>query len=157
MKRWVAFVIVAVVLMTIPAVALAASQALNSNVDRQVGVWRSAPISTTSRSFVPIAKLGARICATGEVSATVSLEGNGRPMDVRVLVDYGATIQPGPIRFVPVGSADSASFTFMEGVGTFEGYDGHSFTVEWRSPSGAKTTLQKATMNLVYQEGTHHC
>jgi len=98
-----------------------------------------------------------RICSIGEVSATVSLEGGGGPMGVRVVVDDGPTAQPGAVRFAPNGVADTASLTFLVNTGTFEGYDGHYLQVWWRSPFGAKTTLLKATMNLVYQEGSHRC
>lgn len=151
-------IVAAVFVVMVPVVVLAAtSGTMSSQVNRQLGVWRNSPISTTSMSFRSVPGLGARICATGEVSVTVSLEGTGGPMGVLVLVDNGPTSAPGAVRFMPKGDADSASFTFFQNTSAFEANDHHFFDVEWRSPFGAKTTLLEATMNLVYQKGTHAC
>jgi len=42
-------------------------------------------------------------------------------------------------------------------VGPFEANDHHTFDVEWRSPTGAKTTLERGTFNLQYERGTQSC
>jgi hypothetical protein len=158
MKRWIGFLAGAALLVTIPTAVLASAGSTSSPVNRQQGVWLIGQISTSSKSFEAIPGLQTKVCAgDGEVSATVSLEGTGAPMGVLVRVDYGAVMQPGAIRFAPAGAADSTSFTFLVSHETFEGYDNAFFEVEWRSPSGAKTTLQRASMNLVYAEGTHNC
>jgi hypothetical protein len=159
MKRWIVPVLAAaVVAVMVPVVALAASSGTTSSqVNRQLGVWRNSPISTTSTSFQALSGLGAKICSTGEVSVTVSLDGTGAPMGLRVLVNYGATMEPGAIRFAPQGAADTTSFTFVQNTQPFEANDNHYFDLEWRSPFGGKTTLLEATMNLVYQQGTHAC
>jgi len=60
-------------------------------------------------------------------------------------------------RLVPAGPHDSFSFTFVNSVGPFEANDNHSFDVEWRSPTGAATTLERGTFNLRYQRGTQQC
>lgn len=57
----------------------------------------------------------------------------------------------------PPGADDSSSFTFVTSVTTFENNDHHSFEVEWRSPTGRATTLERATVNLMYQIGSHNC
>ena len=78
-------------------------------------------------------------------------------MGIRVLIDDGPTVKPGAIRFTPNGAIDMASFTFFWNTAPFEANDHHYFQVWWRSPFGVTTMLVKATMNLVYQEGTHAC
>jgi len=45
----------------------------------------------------------------------------------------------------------------MNSVGPFEADDHHSFDVEWRSPTGAATTLERGTFNLQYEHGTQNC
>jgi hypothetical protein len=57
--------------------------------------------------------------------------------------------------FVPVGPHDSFAFTWVRGVSPFEAIDHHVFDVEWRSPGGKASTLERATFNLQYQRGTH--
>jgi hypothetical protein len=81
----------------------------------------------------------------------------GAPAGFQIRVDGGPLMQPGAIRFVPAGALDSSSFTYLVSVGPFENNDHHVFDVEWRSPFGKTTTLQKATLNLQYQHGTHSC
>jgi len=42
-------------------------------------------------------------------------------------------------------------------LGPFEADDHHAFDVEWRSPTGAETTLERGTFNLKYERGTQNC
>jgi hypothetical protein len=72
-------------------------------------------------------------------------------------VDGGGTRQPGAIRLVPAGAHDSFSFSFVNSVGPFEADDHHSLDVEWRSPTGAATTLERGTFNLQYEHGVQSC
>jgi len=45
----------------------------------------------------------------------------------------------------------------VNSVAPFEANDNHSFDVEWRSPTGTATTLERGTFNLQYQRGTQQC
>jgi hypothetical protein len=60
-------------------------------------------------------------------------------------------------RSPPVGAHDSFFFAFLNTVGPFEADDHHSFDVEWPSPTGAATTLERGTLNLQYEHGTQNC
>ena len=79
------------------------------------------------------------------------------PASVRIRQDGGPIIAPGAVRFVPAGPHDSFSFTFLANAAPFEANDNHSFDVEWRSPTGQQTTLERATFNLQYEHGTQAC
>jgi len=133
------------------------SGSASANANRQHGVWRSVQASTDSRVFRAVPSLRARVCAIGEVSVTVSLSGAGAPMLVQVHQDDGPVIAPGAVTFAPEASGDSTSFTFLARVQPFEANDHHYFQVEWRSLTGGRATLLAATMNLVYQQGSHAC
>src|SRR5262249_36533228 len=151
-------------LVGVPAAGLAAAGGLrasggvNSSLDLQASRFTTTATSTSSTAFRRIASLsGLNICALQQVSATPSGELNGAPASFQVHVDGGPLMQPKAIRFVPAGPHDSFSFTFVNPVGTFEANDHHSFDVEWRSPSGRPTTLERGTFNLLYQVGTQSC
>jgi len=144
---------------SVPTVVMAASGGFGpSSLDLQASEWTTSTVTTFSTTFRPIAALsGLNICALNQVTATFSAELSGAPAQFEILVDFGPTMLPGAVRFVPAGAADSFSFTFVRAVSTFENNDHHMFEVEWRSPSGAPTTLQRGTLNLQYQRGTHSC
>ena len=113
---------------------------------------------TSSPAFQPIPALsGLTICALNQVTATLGVELHGAPAGFQVRVDGGELMRPGAVRFVPAGPHDSSAFGFLEAVGPFENNDHHSFDVEWRSPTRRTTTLERATLNLQYQRGTHSC
>jgi hypothetical protein len=133
------------------------SGSMSSSVNRQLGVWRSVPASTTSQSFHAVPSLRASVCAIGEVAVTVSLSGAGAPMLVQVRQDGGRVLAPGAVRFAPGVSGRSGAFTFLARTQPFEANDHHLFQVEWRSPTGATTTLLAETMNLTYQRGSQGC
>ena len=141
----------------VPGVAIAATGSFGSSVDQQSAAWRVGTISTRSTTFQLVPGLGKRICARGEVSATVSLEGEGAPMGVLVRMDDGPTLRPDAIRFTPAGGIDTTSFTFFINAQPFEANDNHFFQVEWRSPFAKTTSLLEASMNLVYAKGTLSC
>jgi hypothetical protein len=127
-------------------------------VDRQSAKWTSSAVSTSSTKFKPIPALsGINICAAKQVTATLSAEQIGAPAGFQIRIDGGPTMNPGAVRFTPAGSEDSSSFSWVRSVSPFEANDHHGFDVEWRSPTGKKTTLQSATVNLLYQRGTHKC
>jgi hypothetical protein len=142
----------------VPAAVLAASGGASSSMDLQASKFTTSAATTSSKTFHAIPGLsGLNICALDQVTATLSVELNGAPGGFQIRVDGGGTMPPGAIRFVPAGPHDSFSFTFTQGVGPFEANDHHVFDVEWRSPTGAATTLERGTFNLQYQRGTQSC
>jgi len=142
----------------VPLVAMAASGRFSSSLDRQASRWTTTRASTSSAAFEPVAGLsGLRICTLYQVTATLSVALRGAPAGFQIRVDGGGLMRPGAVRFVPAGRHASFSFTFLQSVGPFEDNDHHTFDVEWRSPTRATTTLERATFNLQYQRGTHRC
>ena len=82
----------------------------------------------------------------------------GGAVELRVLIDTvrEAPLRPRRARFVPDGT-ESFSFTFVGNTLPFEADDTHRFSVQWRSPTGARVTLRQATVNLQFQRGTQGC
>ncbi len=148
----------------VPTAVMAASGGLgssggfSSSLDLQASKWTTSTVTTASTTFQPIPSLsGLNICALNQVTASLSVELNGPPAGFQIRVDGDGLMPPGAVRFVPAGAHDSFSFTFVRGVNPFENNDHHVFDVEWRSPTGATATLERATFNLQYQRGTHSC
>jgi hypothetical protein len=158
MRRTFIIFLAAVAVLGLPAAVLAASGGFSSSMDLQASKFTTTTATTSSKTFRPVPGLsGLTVCALQQVTATLSVELNGAPAGFQIRVDGGGTMSPGAIRFVPAGPHDSFSFTFVRSVGPFEANDNHSFDVEWRSPSGAATTLERGTFNLQYQRGTQSC
>lgn len=159
MRKYLVIPAAAVLLLAGSAAALAANGSVSSQLDLQAGKAVSQAASTSSASFANLPGLaGLPVCAIGQVTVTVSVETDGaRPVGLRVLVDDGATVQPGPVRLVPAGQHDSESFTFVASVGTFEANDNHVLDVQWRSPAGGTVTLERGSVVAQYQKGTHAC
>lgn len=142
----------------VPTAVLAASGGGSSALDLQASKFTTNTQTTSSTTFRAVGGLsGLTICALNQVTVTVSLELTGAPASVQVRQDGGGIINPGVVRFVPAGAHDSFSFTFLANVSTFEGNDHHVFDVEWRSPTGRSTTLERGTLNAQYQQGTQGC
>lgn len=149
---------VLVVAVAVPLVASAAgSGSAASQPNRNLGRWTTTAVSTTSRSFRPLGGMGARICAAGAVEASVSVNASGAPLQFLVLVDDGAVIAPGAVTLTPVGRGTVGTFGFLANAQPFEANDHHAYQVEWRSLTGGSTRIASATMDLLYQEGTHGC
>jgi hypothetical protein len=158
MRKILIVILAAAVVLGVPAVVLAASGGTNSSLDLQRSRFTTTTATTSSRTFQPIPGLsGLNICALNQVTATLSVELNGAPAGFQIRIDAAGTMQPGAVRLVPAGPHDSFSFTFVNSVAPFEANDNHSFDVEWRSPTGAATTLERGTFNLQYQRGTQQC
>ena len=158
MRKILIVILAAAVLLGVPAVVLAASGGTNSSLDLQRSRFTTTTATTSSRTFQPVPGLsGLNICALNQVTATLSVELNGAPAGFQIRIDGAGTMQPGAVRLVPAGPHDSFSFTFVNSVAPFEANDNHSFDVEWRSPTGAATTLERGTFNLQYQRGTQQC
>jgi hypothetical protein len=138
--------------------AVAATSGSGSALDQQAGMSTSTSATTTSTTFRPLPGLhGLNVCALHQVSATLSVVLHGAPAAFQVRVDGGPTMAPGAVRFAPVGKHDFSSFTFLRSVGPFEANDHHVFDVEWRSPTGAPATLDRGTLNLLFERGTQAC
>jgi hypothetical protein len=158
MRKILIVILAAAVVLGVPAVVLAASGGTNSSLDLQRSRFTTTTATTSSRTFQPIPGLsGLNICALNQVTATLSVELNGAPAGFQIRIDGAGTMQPGAVRLVPAGPHDSFSFTFVNSVAPFEANDNHSFDVEWRSPTGTATTLERGTFNLQYQRGTQQC
>jgi hypothetical protein len=158
MRKILIVILAAAVVLGVPAVVLAASGGTNSSLDLQRSRFTTTTATTSSRTFQPIPGLsGLNICALNQVTATLSAELNGAPAGFQIRIDGAGTMQPGAVRLVPAGPHDSFSFTFVNSVAPFEANDNHSFDVEWRSPTGTATTLERGTFNLQYQRGTQQC
>jgi hypothetical protein len=158
MRKILIVILAAAVVLGVPAVVLAASGGTNSSLDLQRSKFTTTTATTSSRTFQPIPGLsGLNICALKQVTATLSVELNGAPAGFQIRIDAAGTMQPGAVRLVPAGPHDSFSFTFVNSVAPFEANDNHSFDVEWRSPTGSATTLERGTFNLQYQRGTQQC
>jgi hypothetical protein len=137
---------------------MAASGGSSSSLGLQRGAWTVNRASTSSSTFRPVPGLaGLDVCALGEVAATLSIQTSGAPVGLQIRIDGGGLMHPDAVRFVPTGQHDSFSFTWLSTVGPFEANDHHSFDVEWRAPLGGTVTLDRATVNVLYQRGTHAC
>ena len=147
------------VVLAVPVVATAVtvSGTSSSQALRQVGTWRTVPATTRSQTFIHLGGLSSRICPSGEVSATLSIDAIGAPLQAKVVIDYGASAYPGVVNVTPGASGTSTSFTFIATAQAFEANDHHQYQVEWRSLNGQPTTIESATLNLTYQRGTHAC
>jgi hypothetical protein len=120
--------------------------------------WTISHETTSSSDFEPVRDLRPlNLCTSGRVTATLSVELTGNPAGFRINMDRGRIMEPGPVRFVPVGLHDSFSFTFTGELGPLRTGEHHTFAVEWRSPTHAATTLERATFVLQPQPGTASC
>ena len=155
MRKW--FVLAAAVAVTaaVPGLVWAVTLNNGSPLDHQRSRVRATEVSTSSTDWTPVPGLGKLdVCAVGQVSAVVSVVESGAPADFRVDFDSGPKMRPRWVRFDPNGGMNGFSFTFVKRVGTFEGSDGHLFAVEWRSPSGTPTTLERGDVDLLFHRGT---
>jgi hypothetical protein len=158
MRKMIVLVVAAAGVLGIPAAVLAATGGASSSLDLQASRFTTSTATTSSKTFHTVPGLsGLTICALHQVTATLSVQLNGAPAGFQIRVDAGGTMQPGAIRLVPAGAHDSFSFTFVNSVGPFEADDRHLFDVEWRSPTGAATTLERGTVNLQYEHGVQSC
>ena len=158
MRKMIVLVAVVAGVLGIPAAVLAASGGASSSLDLQASKFTTSTATTSSKTFHSIPGLsGLTICALHQVTGTLSVQLTGAPAGFQIRLDGGGTMQPGAVRFVPAGAHDSFSFAFVNSVGPFEADDHHSFDVEWRSPTGATTTLERGTVNLQYEHGTQNC
>jgi hypothetical protein len=159
--RWLVVVVLLGALALISPIAVArypegpAWGVLSSNLDQQEARWGEGSFSTRSGSLLAIPRLsGIQICARNEVSATVSMVLRGAPVTIRVLMDGRKKMRPSHLHWNPRRDGRSLSFTFLGKVESASGSDHHTFDLAWRSPTGRRTTLDAATINLLYEQGT---
>ena len=132
----------------VPVAAMAAVGGQEGPVNRQKLAFRTHPVSTSSTTFRPMPAISPLTCSRGAVAVTVSMKLLGGPVDLQMLVDDGARLRPGSVRF----GRGASSFTFVGSVSPFEASDGHSFDVQWRSPTGERVTSNKATVVAQYRD-----
>jgi hypothetical protein len=144
------------VLVGIPVAVLAAGGGKEGGLNRQGFRFRLGPaISTSSSQFRPIPGLLRLTCSRGTVAVTVSVNVTGAPLDVRAVIDSGKPMEPRIAHFDPAGTT-SFSYTFVDSVGPFEASNGHTYSVQWRSPTGGSVTLRRADMLVQYRD-PHTC
>jgi hypothetical protein len=158
MRKILIAILALAVAVGVPTAVMAASGSASSSLDLQASKFTTTTQTTSSTTFRAINGLsGLNICALHQVTGALSVELNGAPASFRIRFDKGPIMQPGAVRFVPAGPHDSSSFTFIANVAPLALIDVHVFNVEWRSPTGRPTTLERGTFNLQYEHGTQGC
>jgi hypothetical protein len=143
-------------LVAIPLTVLALTSGRSARLDRQTNAIRGRDITTASTNWRNVPKLtDVLICAQGQVTAMLSANVSGAPVRFRVLYEDGPRLFPARTQFNPGTGTKGFSFTFVGAASTFEGLDGHVYTVQWRSANGSPTILREAVLDLLYQRGTH--
>jgi hypothetical protein len=155
MRKTVVALVVVGLVVSVPLTVIAVTVRNGSRVDRQRSAVRSTPTSTSSTEWVDVPGLkGLDVCAKGQMSATVSLELTGAPVDVRVQFDdIPLPLKPRFAHVDPNGGTTAFSFTFVGRMLASEGSDGHLFDVQWRS-SGGTVTLERGNVNLLFGRGS---
>jgi hypothetical protein len=158
MRKTVLIATLAVAAVLVPVAVWAAGDRLGSELDRQAGKWTTSNASTFSRAWRDVPGLrNLTICSRRAVSAMLGVTLEGARAKFRVIVDTPeAPMRPGVARFVPDGR-ESFAFVFVARTVPFEADDTHSFTVQWRSPSGDRVRLTNGVLNLLYERGTQGC
>jgi hypothetical protein len=129
-----------------------------STANQQSTRWTTGEVATFSRKFSSIPGLGKmNVCASGQITGTVSVELDGAPAGFRIQIDQHEIMEPGAVKFIPAGAPDSFSFTFVEDLQPYDGLDRHGLQLQWRSPYGMAVTLERATIDVRYQSATANC
>jgi hypothetical protein len=141
-----------------PAAAMAQEGPFAGQAERQAAKFKDKPAFTASTRWRNVPRLDLTRCTLNQVTVTVGGTVSGGPAEFRVLIDtvIEAPLRPRRARFVPDG-AESFSYSFIGNTLPFHGDDTHRFNVQWRSPTGARLTLRRATINLLFQRGTQGC
>ena len=158
LRRSLVFLAVAIVLAAVPLAVLAATGVFGSRLDLQRAKWTTTGATTSSREWRNVPGLGITRCTLHQVTAMLAVTVRGGPVRFRVIVDGvpEAPMKPSSARFVPDGP-ESFSYTFVGRTAPFEADDSHRFNVQWRSPSGARITMNRGALNLLYQRGRQGC
>jgi len=94
------------------------------------------------------------ICGSGQALVTLSVELSGAPAGFRIQLADGTIMPPGAVRFAPLGRHDSFSFTFETQSGPVSR---RTVAVQWRSPSGIRTNLERISVDARYADGSVAC
>jgi hypothetical protein len=148
MRKVLAIIGAVVGLIAIPAAVIAASGVFGSELDRQAARWTTTSATTSSTNWRNVPRLALTRCTLNQVTAMVSVTVTGSVPE--------APMRPGPARFIPNGT-ESFSYTFVGRTAPFEADDTHSFTVQWRSPTGGAVTLERGVLDLLFQSGSQGC
>ena len=149
----------ALVLLALPVGVFAAvNHNFNGAAERQSAKWTTSGGSISGTGWHNVPGLGITRCTVREVSETATLTVSGGPVRFRAVTDGvpEAPMKPGVVRFVPNGK-ESVTYTFVGNTAPFEADDDHRFDLQWQSPTGARITLHKGVVNLVFQAGTQSC
>jgi len=112
-------------------------------------------VTTASKRFADLTSLPAlNICGSGVTIVTLSVELHGAPAGFRIKLDGTTEMPPGAVRFVPLGAHDSFSFTFEEPASSVSR---EAITVQWRSPYGFQSHLERASVDARYADGSASC
>lgn len=152
MRRIPITIVVALVASLVTLAAIASAGQGGSGLDEQDWKWRTKKASTSSTAWRRVPGLrNLAVCVADGLSATVSAELRGAPVEVRVHRDGLPTglLRPGKVRFQPFGGSNTFSFTFVGGA-----QNGiQLIDVEWRSPTGNPVTLSKGVLNVQFEGG----
>jgi hypothetical protein len=156
MRRWFVTLVAAGLVLAVPLTVLALTLHNGTRVNHQRAVVKTKASTTSSTTFVPVRGMRSTlVCANGQVSATLTATVTGAPVEFRMRIDGGGLLDPPSAHFDPTSGTRTFSSTFVIRAFRFEGSDGHSFDLEWRSPSGAAVTLKKgAALNLLFGTGS---
>jgi hypothetical protein len=134
------------------------NSALPGSYKVQMSRWMTGKVATSSTIFRPIVGLSRlRVCSMNLITATLSVELDGAPAGFRIRGDGRWLMEPGAVRFIPAAAHDSFSFTFTRHLKSLNKSDRNTFNVEWRSPLGLNTRLERGTLVLQYQPGARRC
>ncbi len=112
-------------------------------------------ISTSSTRFTNVASLRPlSMCGSGPIVVTLSVELDGAPAGFRIRLDDIGDVPPGAVRFSPVGSHDSFSFTFEARASAIAH---RVIIVQWRSPSGLRSNLERTSVDARFADGSDGC
>lgn len=157
-RRLLAIVAGVAALAAVPVGVLAARGTFEGALGAQVATWTTTRATTSSTAWRAVPRLSITHCTVNQVTAMVSATVRGAPVQFRVVIDGvpEAPMRPGAARFDPDGT-ESFSYSFVGRTAPFEADDTHRFTVQWRSPTGARVRLRHGVLNLLYEPGTQGC
>lgn len=142
----------------LPSCSESSPNASASIVNQRSAQWTTREVTTSSKRFSLVPGLSELdVCASDEITVTVSVELDGAPAGFRVRIDRREFMEPGAVRFVPAGPHDSFSFTFAQDLGPLDGLDRHVLQLQWRSPFRIATSLERGTILVRYEPGFENC
>jgi hypothetical protein len=124
----------------------------------QVLRWMTTSLRTSNTSFRIIPQLSnIRVCSTGPIAVTLSVELRRVSASFRIGVNENVSMKPARVRFVPSGLHASSSFTFIGNVPASSDPRAYVLDVEWRSPTGQPSSVERANVSVQYTGPTGRC